>query len=509
MGIVQNLRLVTNPFEHYTAETEPNISDYAVRPPYLAAIIERSLALNSFTLFGERGAGKSATRITVFNALWGGEPDRNGRRPLAVNVTDFSQIIESFQKGSLTDRQLVSLVAFHTLEKLLVWLSSLDEEERNKSIGSLDRQNKSLAIAMLEAFYLNVPAMDRDVSTKDALKLLNSAWTTKSQVWANARWDALSKIIATALGALSKKQLNEDADITEATESILRSLKSESGTVPRAILSKLVDLSSAFGFSGVCILVDKVDETAATANSAEATARLVYPIFNHIQLMEVEGFSWIFFLWGNVKDHFSGKMPVRLDKIAHANITWSDGGLREMIEARVRFFSDQRLGFPELFDEAIDADKIFEQLAHVAMRSPRELIKIMDIIIREHDIMNRSTLLNSESIDVGLDSYCVETVGTWYPEKILHQVLRVGKTVFVNKDIQEKFKIGHQGARNKIIGWEESGIITMSGTVPSDAGGKPVYQYKVSDPKVSRIIDRHLLELVAAEIEIEVDLDDE
>lgn len=39
--IVAQLGLSGNPFEHYTAETEPHITEYAVRPPYLEAIAAR------------------------------------------------------------------------------------------------------------------------------------------------------------------------------------------------------------------------------------------------------------------------------------------------------------------------------------------------------------------------------------------------------------------------------------------------------------------------------------
>lgn len=501
MGLIQDLGLTANPFEHYTAETEPQISDYAVRPPYLSSIIDRGMALNSFILFGERGSGKSATRITVYAALWKGAEEASKKVPLAVNITDFTQVMEDFQKGSLTDRKLTSLVAFHTLEKILAWLSSLDEEDRNVYINGLNKDERTLAVALLEEFYLSVPEIDRSISTRDALKLLNSAWTTKSQVWANARWDALSRIVASALGALTRRNLDEGVDISDATELILKSLKADAGNAARAALSKLAELAQAFGFSGVCVLVDKVDETTATANSAEATARLVLPVLTHIQLLEVDGFSWIFFLWSNVKDHFSEKLPVRLDKLAHANITWTDAGLREMVDARVRFFSGNRFSFRDLLSDGLNADDVFATLAKISMKSPRELIKILDIAIREHDILEGRGALTIRSVDKGLDSYCRETIGTWYPEKLLNQVLRLGRVTFVNKDVQAKFKIGHQGARNKIIGWEESGIISQDGTLPSEAGGKPVFLYKVSDPKAQRIIERKLMDIVGSDVE--------
>lgn len=76
---------------------------------------------------------------------------------------------------------------------------------------------------------------------------------------------------------------------------------------------------------------------------------------------------------------------------------------------------------------------------------------------------------------------------------------------FVNKDVQAAFRISDQGARVKIKNWEDAGIVRQDGTVPSEAGGKPVYRYVVSDAKVERIIERRLDEVVGADAVDELD----
>ncbi len=324
--LVKSLNLRGNPFEHYTAETEPDIANYAVRPPYLQAISDRVHGLSSFILFGDRGAGKSATRITVYNEVWrkiSTSAAKDGRGPLVVNLTDFSRIQDVFKKGNLSDRDLVGIVAFAVVEQVLVWLSSLEESDRDVYIKGLDTTERTLVFALLKGFYLSVSEMDRSVSTPDALRLLNSAWTTKSAVWASQRWDALSKVLATVVGALSRHNLDSSTDISGPAEQLLKSLVRDAPNVSRAVLFKLVEFVRALAFSGIAVLVDKVDETPATANSSEATAKLIYPLLAHVQLLEVPKFCWILFLWSNVKDHFNGeKYPVRLDKLAHANIQW-------------------------------------------------------------------------------------------------------------------------------------------------------------------------------------------
>jgi hypothetical protein len=90
--LVETLGLKGNPFEHYVAETEPNIAEYAVKPPYFEAKDARALNTSSFVLFGDRGSGKSATRLTIFKQLWGKKAN-NERVPLVVTFSDFSSVL--------------------------------------------------------------------------------------------------------------------------------------------------------------------------------------------------------------------------------------------------------------------------------------------------------------------------------------------------------------------------------------------------------------------------------
>lgn len=504
MTLVSSLNLSGNPFEHYTAETEPDIARYAIRPPYLQSIADRARNLSSFILFGDRGAGKSATRITVYNEIWEAISEQpNGKHPFVVNLIDYSQLLPAFKKGTLSEKNLTAVTAFVVIEQVLAWLSSLEDSDRTVFIEGLNDSEKALIFALLKGFYFNVPEMDRKMSTSETFKLLSGPWKTRSAVWISQHWEAISKIFVAIVNALSKKAIDDAADISAEAEALLKSLIGDGPNTSRAVLNKLVELVQIFGFRGVCVLVDKVDETEDTTNSAEATARLIYPLLAHIQLLEIPGFSWTFFLWSNVRDHFDSKYPVRLDKIAHANITWNIPNLREMVETRIRFFSSGRLSFSDLLDPSLNPDDVFRELALLSVNSPRELIKLLDTIVREHDARGDSAppLLDKTSLDIGQDKYAVETIGTWYAAKPLEQVLRLGKTAFVNKDVQAVFKIGDQGARVKINGWEDAGLVQRSGTVPSESGGKQVYRFVVTDERIKRIIERKLHEAVGADIE--------
>jgi hypothetical protein len=248
--------------------------------------------------------------------------------------------------------------------------------------------------------------------------------------------------------------------------------------------------------------VDKLDETEITSNSAEVTAALIHPLLSHVQLLEVPGFSWTLFLWSNLQNHFQGdKYNVRLDKITHANITWDEAGLRSMLDSRVKYFSDSKLQFSDFFERSVDYDQFVSSAVRLAIRSPRELIRLLDMVVRERDARGADGLIESNDVETAFDKYCTETIGTWYKEKSIQQVLRLGLASFVNRDVQAKFRIGDQGARNKIKVWEGAGLVHQDGTLPSELGGKPVNRYSLSDPRIIRIIERRLDEVVGAEIE--------
>ena len=171
-----------------------------------------------------------------------------------------------------------------------------------------------------------------------------------------------------------------------------------------------------------------------------------------------------------------------------------------MVEERVRFFSGGKLDVAGLFP-GVDIDKTFGDLISLAGGSPRELIKLLDTIVREHDANpeRRAEMMDQRSLDAGQDKYASQTIPAVYEDKYLQQVYRLGKLEFANKDVQAKFRISDQGARVRIKAWADAGIVRQDGNMPSDAGGKPVNRYVVADVRVGRIIQRGLDERVGGE----------
>jgi hypothetical protein len=507
--LLDTLGFMANPFASYSAENEPAIDQYFIRPPYYDAVTEKGRASRSLLLFGARGAGKSATRLTFYKNAWA-EWARTKKGPLVVTLDDFVRIVSDGPKKVDLGR-FISEVGYLVIEAVLIWLASLEDTEREEIVGTLTPDEEALVIPLVERFYLSRPSVLRENSVREPLKLLNQAWHKRTAIWASQRWDAIVNLVGAIAQTITKAVANADVDVQGGLAQLLKgdSKQWSDAQYARALLVRIADFAKVFGFEGVTVLIDKVDETGATTNSAHSTAEVVYPILATTQLLEVDGFGWLFFLWDKVRDEYAmPALPVRLDKIANATIQWEEAFLRDLVVKRLQFFSQNKITrFADLCDTSVDNKAVLGESIELAMRSPRELIRVLDTILREHDDQHAADSaaprLLGASIDRALDKYAIETVKTVFKRPHLQQIQKLGLPIFINKDVQTAFKTNDQSARNRISAWVDAGFVTQTGSRPAEGGtgGKPSYEYTVTDHRVRRILERGLS--LGAEFETE------
>lgn len=198
-------------------------------------------------------------------------------------------------------------------------------------------------------------------------------------------------------------------------------------------------------------------------------------------------------------EYASEAYPVRLDKIPNATISWDERFLTELTERRLDHYSSRQVpAFANLCDPALVSQAAFDEVVRMSMWSPRELIRILDTIVREHDdehsLEAETRLLTQESIDRALDKYSVEAVRRMFDRVHLQQLSRLRLQTFINKDVQAAFRINAESARNRIRSWVDAGIVTQTGSRQAEgsAGGKPWYEYSITDLRVKRLITRDL-----------------
>jgi hypothetical protein len=498
--LLDSLRFTDNPFANYSAENEPAIDQYFVRPPYYEFVRERGLSCRSVVLFGARGAGKSATRLTFAKDAWQ-PPNSNQKRPLPVAFDDFSRVLAAgLDKVNLGD--FVAEAGYLIIESLLLWLATEPEEDRKLILGTLTDAEEATLISLVQHFYLTRPDFLRQASVREPLKLLQQAWHKRAKLWFGERWDGLAALVASIAQALGNKWAGTSANLETGLAALLKAdrVQWNEAHFARAILSRFVDLARYFGFSGVTMLIDKADETELTNNSSVATARLLYPILANTQLLEIDGFGWLLFLWDKLRDEYTTtSLPVRLDKIPNATIAWDEKFLGNLCERRLGHFSDGAVTtFAALCEAEVAAAPAFVEVVRTSMKSPRELIRILDTIVREHDDefahLPGSYRLRRSSIDKALDKYAVDAVRRTFNSVQVRQLTRLTMTTFINKDVQQTFRINDQSARNRIRTWADAGIISQTGTRQAEGGGagKPSHEYSIADLRVKRILEREL-----------------
>ena len=496
--LLSSLGVKENPFGEYVAENEPEIDMYFVRAPYFAAVAQRGLASRSFILFGERGAGKSASRLAFHKQVWR-TLEGSESVPLVVTLDAFDDIL-SAGLNSVSLSGYLRQIGFSTVEAVLLWLSALSDERRDQVRNSLTQDDRRLVATTVDRYYLSRAEPLRHMSAQQTAKLLHQGLVERSAVWLERRWDKVAAF-ASAIGtAFVAKQggVQVPVDATLATLLDRPHAAGSEAPVARAVIAQLVDFSRLFGFTGITVLVDKVDETAPTSNSAKASAALLYPVLANTQLMEIEGFGWVFFVWDALRKEYQGDdLPVRLDKMAHAAIHWEKDYLVQMVGKRLSHFSGGAISSLEsTFAEDGDAHGAIDMVVAAAANSPRELIRALDVVFREHDDLHSEApeppLLTLQSIEVGLDKYSAEAAARLYREAHLRQLVRVGKSVFINKDVQRALNIKNQPATSRINEWIDAGVVELTSTRPAEGGvgGRPAHEFSIRDWRVRRMVER-------------------
>lgn len=481
----------TNPFENNTAEREPNIDLYAVRPPYLDRVLKSSHEKGIFVLSGSRGSGKSATRITVSKNLWS-----NVKKPLIVPLIGFN-VFRSYDKSLAPLEVYADQICFLVIEQILSWLSSLEDGEARAQLQSLNSSQKSLTDQLVSNFYLNRSESTRSASGRECFEALDLSLSRKGKIWIEKRWDQVASVVSSLANSVAKKYCDFDIGDPESYAALLKHQKQQGLSDPVYIFSKSVELARAFGFSGIVIHVDKVDETDWTNTSVTAAGDLIYPLLSNIQLHEIDGLTWTFFLWDKVRDCLclENHRSVRWDKIPNGKITWTDSYLAQLVDKRINYFSDKMLNnFSDICGNDTNTHGIITTILHLSEKSPRNLITLLDIVLSEHIQLHQTNQikLDENSFNNGMDAYSCSTIANLGITSSVDQLTKLKKLSFVTKDVATLFRISTQAARSRIDQWVENGLVKHSGSQVGPSGGRPVDQFSVSDPRLQRIIERNL-----------------
>ena len=487
----QVLGFDANPFNSNTAEREPEIAAYAVHPPYLDRTAQATGAgRGAFFLEGARGSGKSATRLTVAKQLFVGPGG-----PLLVSLTGFN-VFRPYLKGGISIDLYATQIAFLVAETLLAWLASLPPEEQEKA-ASRSKSQAGLVSRFISSFYLNRADHSRSSSAKDTYDLLDTSIGGRTLAWAEKRWDQIGVAALTIAGALSKKFADFDIGDPAGFQKLVEQQRGDGFHDPLYTLARAVEVARAFGFTGVVVQIDKVDETDWTGADVAAAADLILPLLTNISLHEIDGLTWSFFVWDEVsrwmkRTHGS---KIRFDKIPNGEIVWQVNYLTDLVSRRMAFFSAGRIAqLAEMSEVGIDVSGVLPQVISLTGRSPRQLISALDHILSLHiqSTQGNPRKLSLAAYEAGMDSFATKSLADSGLLEEARTIGKMGLEKFVAKDVQGLIRQSAPTARGRVDGWIDQRLVHQCGTRPTGGVGRPVDEFEVLDPRALRVLHRRL-----------------
>jgi len=153
----------------------------------------------------------------------------------------------------------------------------------------------------------------------------------------------------------------------------------------------LVEALNAVGFSGLTVVIDRVDEPTLISGKADRMRSLVWPMLDNKFLQQDRvGLKMLlpielrYMLYRESSDFFQG---ARLDKQNLIDrLSWSGATLYDMCSSRLRACSDrhetQPISLTDLFETDVTREMLIDALDQ--MQQPRDAFKFLYNVIQEH-----------------------------------------------------------------------------------------------------------------------------
>lgn len=142
---------------------------------------------------------------------------------------------------------------------------------------------------------------------------------------------------------------------------------------PVALFEAFVDQARRAGFQAVLVLIDRVDEREPMASDPARGAALLTRLVTHLPFMETPHAAVKLFLTPDIAERLMERPGFRRDRLPARTITWDEAELVEMLDRRVRVFSEGRL--PSL-DALSETGAFVPRMAAMSGGSPRNLLRL-------------------------------------------------------------------------------------------------------------------------------------
>ncbi len=461
-GYIKKLGFKKDPFLSTNADKEELLSEYFIAPDYYDDIWGDPLSPSPVIVFGPRGSGKTAQKNMI--------ESRNSKIDsiLTVNYTDH-------------DLSTINNIDEITLDYHLEYLNRLLLVSVFANINKVDGFTLATMFSFKKRQYLYKLAKRYLTNTpfsfhRNAINSLKTLEDLGVDVW-----DSFKKPINTLVKSLSKAK-GAEIDLSEV------SIAKKENISNKENFGVILDYLKILGYEAVYILIDKVDENDLTGgNNPEDSFKFIAPLLKNLEILETDGVAFKFFLWDELKIYFA--KYGRPDRVFSYYLEWSNTQLEEMLNNRVKTYSD---GFVETFASLLQEPSDLKKILFFSQGSPRDCIRICKRIISEQERSNNTMLKLSEAtIERGIKIFTKEKSQSLIPDSKTLTVIRKYSLTTVNllKLIEKRLAYNESHSRELLKVWIDYGILIKIGSLRIENPGsesKSYIQYVFNDLRIAK-----------------------
>jgi len=458
-----------NPFAYTNADQEERLSSYFIPPPYFNSVFGNPEQPRSFIVFAPRGGGKSAQRIMIEHKCVDNEV-------LAITYDQF----EFPDIAKATDVKLhhhLRRILRFSLVGLLVNLHSdpLLEEQ-------LTKEEKQIFLKLAAEHLCEIKGADLEIA-------LNSLKSFKDKF--KDFWNEWIPAIGPGIKALSSlmKPIADLGDIGGLAKYQDPEFKSSKSLKYQLRLT--VDLAHKLGWKCIYILVDRVDESSLTGNSAKDSFALLEPLLRDLQLLEFPGIGFKFFLWDLLQSEC--ERVVRTDRIDLEILDWDKDMLKRLWEKRLCAFSREQISSLEQISTPTSPYTIDDLAFTFANHSPRDMIRIGGKILSEQQELDPfSKRVDELAIYRGIEKFCSQRAAEIITKsKVLQELKKVRQVDFTIPYLaNEVFREKQASTRSRMVVWRQQAAIIEVERIddPRSKQKLPVKLFAIKDIRVAKEI---------------------
>jgi hypothetical protein len=445
-----------DPFATTNADEEDFLEEYFIEPPFFKAVYGDIRSPKSAIVFAPRGGGKTALKRRL---------EISSRTDAFMCVTYNNFPTAGYKLEDIDQR-------YHLTNIVRILLIATLSATTSSGIEKLTHDERHVLYALAKA---HLSGLDR-TSLKAAISSVKNLSDKAQEAWNNLL-GPLSVGINTLLVHFGFKTIEL---------SKFETAQAEFGDLSDQI-AFLSDVTIKLDFLSVYILVDKIDENPLTGK-ASFSLSFVKPLLTDLQLLEMKGVAFKFFLWDLIEN--DARSLARPDRVKNYILQWSETQLKEMLSRRLQAHSRKKvrsLAQITTISQPVDVDELVVTLSG---GSPRNIIRICKAIFDQQSELDASSTHISESaLTAGIESIAQELAGEMLPPSVLKDLKKLKRTDFSVRHVYaDTFRISQQAGLQKVQAWQDSGAVAKIGTRQEKRGNRPSNWYAISQPMVLKHI---------------------